>query len=331
MATHSPRVSVLMAVRNGARYIEEAMSSILNQEFSDFEFLIVDDGSTDQTPTILASIRDPRLRVIRHESLGLTRSLIHGLTLTKGEYVARQDADDISHTERLAKQVAYLDSHPDVVLVGSGVTVISDNNQILRDYLYPVQHDLLVAELMVLVSPLPHTTIMFRKTPVLDCGGYRDIFSKAQDYDLYLRLIEKYRISSVQEALCCLRYSTDSFTFEDGEGLQFQYAVLAFIASIVRRNIGIDPLDLPDRQEFLARFQAWYKTSSYPQKFFSRLRRRQARLAWANGCRTKAVRRFVASLQADPAWLPQRLGMRMTSTITAEASGWIQHEMSITP
>lgn len=325
METNNPRVSVLMAVYNGARYVGKALAGILNQEFGDFELLILDDGSTDQTPEILDSLMDPRVRIVRQERVGLTRSLNRGLSLANGEYIARQDADDISRDDRLGKQVAYLDSHPDVVLVGTGVTVITEDDRVLRDYIYPSEHEFLAAELGRLVSPLPHSTIMFRRKEMLDCGGYRDIFSKAQDYDLYLRLSEKHRVASIPESLCRLRHSMKSVTFDDGEGQQFQYAVLALITSVMRRERGIDPLDTPTRQRFLEKFQAWYASSSYPRRFRSRELRRQARLTWSQGCATEAVRCLVAAIIADRAWLAKRLGINSAGSEASDATRWVRN------
>ncbi len=322
--TINPKISVLMAVYNGERYLEEALTSVLNQTFGDFEFLIVDDGSTDQTPRILVSLADTRVRVVRHDRVGLTRSLNQGLSLARGEYVARQDADDLSLADRLKKQVAYLDSHSEVVLVGSGMTLITENRHPLRDYMYPSEHDLLTAELERLVSPLPHSTIMFRRTPILNSGGYREIFEKAQDYDLYLRVIENHRIASIPESLCCLRHSLNSVTFEDGEGQQFQYAVLALITSVVRRERGIDPLNLPGQREFLARFQAWYASSRYPRIFRSRQFRRQTRIALSKGQFTEAIQCLIAATLAEPAWLINRWGIRQAGAETFDAVRWAQ-------
>lgn len=320
-----PLVSVLMSVYNGARYVHDAVSSILNQEHEDFELLVIDDGSVDETPDILAAFSDPRIRVFTEGNRGLTRSLNNGLRLAKGEYVARLDADDISRVDRLEKQVAYLDGHPEVALVGTGVTVVTEDDRVLRDYIYPSEHNLLAAELGRLVSPLPHSTIMFRRKEVLDCGGYRDIFSKAQDYDLYLRLVEKHRVASIQEPLCRLRHSMRSMTFEDGEGQQFQYAVLALITSVIRREQGIDPLDTPARPEFLEKFQAWYASSSYPRRFRSRELRRQARLVWSQGCAMEAFRCLVSAMIADRSWITERLGMRRIGSEASDAMRWVRN------
>ncbi len=125
-----PRVSVLMSVYNGERFLRDSVESILGQTFTDFEFLILDDGSTDSTCEILEEYanKDARIVLVRNDrNLGLTRSLNKGLRLVRGEYLARQDADDISLPKRLEMQVKFLDAHPEVGVVGSALEIIDEN------------------------------------------------------------------------------------------------------------------------------------------------------------------------------------------------------------
>ena len=125
----APKVSVVMCVHNGERYLYEALESVLNQTFEDFEFIIVDDASADNTPAILKeyAAQDGRIRLMRNaHNLGLTRSLNKALRLAKGEYIARQDADDISLPQRLEKQVEFLNSNSRTAVVGSWTEVIDE-------------------------------------------------------------------------------------------------------------------------------------------------------------------------------------------------------------
>jgi len=115
-----PKISVIMSVYNGEKYLREAIESILNQTFRDFEFIIINDGSTDKTSEILSSYNDPRIVIINNKrNIGLTKSLNKGLKMVKGEYIARQDADDVSLPERLERMVNFLDMNRDVGLLGS--------------------------------------------------------------------------------------------------------------------------------------------------------------------------------------------------------------------
>lgn len=126
-----PKISVVMSVYNGERYLGEAVESIFNQTFSDFEFIIINDGSTDRTPEILTEIDDPRAKVINQPNRGLTASLNRAIRLAKGEYIARMDADDISEPTRLERQVEVLDRDPDVVLVACWYEVIDEKGNFL--------------------------------------------------------------------------------------------------------------------------------------------------------------------------------------------------------
>jgi glycosyltransferase involved in cell wall biosynthesis len=310
-----------MAAYNAAEYVEESVRSVLDQTFGDFEFLALDDGSGDGTFEVLASISDSRVRAFRHPHMGLTRSLMRGLSLAKGEFVARQDADDLSCPARLERQVAYMDAHPEVALVGSGVTVVSRDGRFRRDYLYPAAHEGLAAELEQIANPLPHTTIMFRREIVMDCGGYRETFPKAQDYDLYLRLMTKCRLASIPEPLCRLLYSMDSFT-SDNEGVQFRCAVLASVAWRVGQESGVDPLESSSREDFLRRFGEWYETSAYSRIFGSRQLRRRGRLAWAERDIPQAIRCLWTAFRVEPGWLARNLGIAGAGSVPSEAVRW---------
>ncbi|MCP8319033.1 MAG: glycosyltransferase, partial [Candidatus Methylarchaceae archaeon HK01B] len=130
----SPKITILMSVYNGEKYLREAIDSILNQTFKDFEFLIINDGSTDRTVEILRSYHDSRIKIITNEkNMGLTKSLNKGLKIARSEYVARMDADDISYPRRLEVQYEYMKKNPDVGIVGSWNDVIDDKGNTI-DY-----------------------------------------------------------------------------------------------------------------------------------------------------------------------------------------------------
>ena len=182
-----PRVSVLMPVYNGARYLREAVDSILHQTYSDFEFIIVDDGSTDETAAILDSYDDQRIvRVRNEENIGLTKSLNKGLALAQGEYVARMDADDVSLPERLERQVALL-SRGDCKVCFTRAhlrDLRTESISAWTEYPWP----LVVWRSLFEDAYGLHPSAMFDKARVLRAGGYSESFPKAQDYDLFDRL-----------------------------------------------------------------------------------------------------------------------------------------------
>jgi hypothetical protein len=202
----TPRVSVVMAVRDGAPYLEKAVDSILEQTFPDFEFVIIDDGSTDSTPEVLQLYQaaDRRVRVHHQENAGLTPSLNRGFGRARGAYLARMDADDIAFRDRLERQVEFLDQHPQVALVGSAVMRIDELGREIKRSLCPTSHAEIV-RILAEYNCFTHPTVMLRKDVLSVVGGYREAYRQAQDYDLWLRLAERYELANLAEPLLYYR------------------------------------------------------------------------------------------------------------------------------
>jgi glycosyltransferase involved in cell wall biosynthesis len=200
----TPRVSVIMAVYNAEPWLTEAVESVLGQTFGDFELVVIDDGSRDATPEILARIRDPRLRVVRQRQSGQTPALNHGLQLSRGALIARMDGDDVALPDRLARQVAFLDAHPDVGLLGTACREISATGAIIRTIIPPAE-DPEIRRILIRENPFTHSAVMFRRT-VLDASGrYDEGFVVAQDYDLWLRMSRLTRLANLPEPLVLRR------------------------------------------------------------------------------------------------------------------------------
>jgi len=184
-----PKVTVLMSVYNGARFLREAVDSILAQTMPDFEFLIIDDGSTDETLSILASYHDPRIRIVRQENQGLAAALNRGLQMASAELVARMDADDIALPDRLATQLAAYErlGHPDVL--GGAVEVISEAGASLKVVRFPQSHEAIVHNLVHGGAAFAHPTVLYKRQAVLQRGGYDTFFcTSTEDYDLWLQM-----------------------------------------------------------------------------------------------------------------------------------------------
>ena len=142
---NTPQITVLMPVYNGEKYLRQAVDSILNQTFKDFEFLIINDGSTDKTLAILQEYKNKRVKIINNKkNIGLTKSLNKGLKLAKGKYIARMDADDISLSNRLRKQIDFLDKHNKIGVLGTQMKIINNSNKIVGEYKTPLCHSLIV-------------------------------------------------------------------------------------------------------------------------------------------------------------------------------------------
>jgi hypothetical protein len=217
-SSRTPRVTVLLAVHNGARFVGDAVESILAQTFTDFELLVVDDASTDASGAIVASFDDPRIRIVRNDiNLGLTRSLNRGLAYARGALIARQDADDLSEPERLAKQVAYLNAEGDVALVGTWYRKIDEAGKSLGNRQLPTG-DARIAWALLFYCPFVHSSVTFRRPIVLDeQHGYDERFAYAQDYELWSRLARCHRVANVPEYLVSYRVTTTSMTATIGD------------------------------------------------------------------------------------------------------------------
>lgn len=216
MTNRSPKVSVLLPVRNGEPYFEAALASILAQEGVDFEVIVVDDGSTDGTPALLQACSDPRLRVIRREGGGLVAALNAALAEARGEYCARMDADDIAMPGRFAAQVAALDAAPDAALVHGAAVVIDEADNVIGAIpAPPIDQDRRRAILLCeeVGPPIIHPTVTMRRSLLAAVGGYRESPS-CEDHDLWLRLVEHGRFVALQQPL--LRYR------QHGQGISRQ-------------------------------------------------------------------------------------------------------------
>jgi SAM-dependent methyltransferase len=207
-----PRVSVIMSTHNDSAYLPLAMESILQQTFTDFECIVVDDGSTDATPGILQRYADPRIRIIRHEqNAGLTRSLNEALALCRGVYVARMDGDDIALPERFEKQVAFLEANPEVGLVGTAFMYIDGQNRVLGAEPVFVSDAEIRARLLT-HNCFGHGTVMVRRTMLQAVGGYDESFRFAQDYDLWLRIAERTAVANLADKLYCWRQTAGTIS-----------------------------------------------------------------------------------------------------------------------
>ncbi len=206
----TPRVSVVMAVHNGGAYLGRAVQSILEQTFGDFEFVIVNDGSTDTTADVLqhAQAADGRIRVLQQDKAGLVASLNRGCGEARGAYIARMDADDIAFPTRLSRQVEFLDRHPAVAVVGSAVVRIDAAGREITRNVCPTTHAEIV-EALQQYTCFTHPTVMVRAAALAAVGGYRPAYRAAEDYDLWLRLSERYELANLPDPLLYYRVYPD--------------------------------------------------------------------------------------------------------------------------
>ena len=231
-----PCVSVLLPAYNCESFVAEAVQSILKQTFQDFELLIIDDGSTDTTSSILRSFNDPRIRLLPNDrNLGLIATLNRGLILASGQYVARMDADDIAAPERLSKQVVYLDTHPDVHVVGTMVDLINEQGVIFGGGpRYPTKPEE-IRRYLLRECCLIHPSTIFRKGTVTAVGGYDASASHAEDYDLWLRLSDHHKIANLPDTLLSYRMHKKQVSVINIK-IQHDIAQACRLAAIQRRK-----------------------------------------------------------------------------------------------
>lgn len=194
-------VSVVMSVYNDQACVSQAIKSILSQTFSEFELIIIDDGSTDNSAIEVMKFSDLRIRFFQQPNSGLAQALNFGITVANGKYIARQDSDDFSAPTRLEQQIKFLDTHPEIGLVGCNAVLIDEDGQILANTNYPTDNATLQAMLLDenSANPLNHGTVVFSRILALSVGGYRKEFSQSQDLDLWLRMAEKLEIANLPE------------------------------------------------------------------------------------------------------------------------------------
>lgn len=236
----NPKVSVIMSVYNGEKYLREAIDSILNQTFTDFEFIIINDGSTDKTKDILESYFDPRLRIIHQENVGLTESLNRGIGIARGKYIARQDADDISLPRRLELQLTYLERHPQVALLGTWARTIDKDGNAIKEMRYPTNPNFLRWR-MLFNNNLIHSSVMFNAEKIRQLGGYNIDLARAQDYDLWLRIMMRHEIAQLSEVLLQWRDHPKNITStysEDQENVA-DWVVWSNIQNLLKRDVAI--------------------------------------------------------------------------------------------
>lgn len=275
-----PKISVVLTVRNGLPWLPEAVNSILDQSFKDFELIVLDNASSDDSLVWLQAQRDRRLRVVPNgQDLGIAGSRNKGLELARAPYVAVMDADDYAMPERLAVQYAFMESHPEVTVCGGALSIYDAPDVI---WLPPVEHEAIRAQLLF-ASCIYNPTVMYKKEQIcVYAGGYDASMPPTEDYDLWARLSMNpdARFANLPIILC--RYRTYDTRQEYGE---LKYRKANLVREKLLHHIGLTPTD----KEFAAHLalSLWSTTLSFSD-------------IWA--CRKWLSKLYVAALNADPAY-----------------------------
>lgn len=249
-----PLVSILLPVYNAALYLRQAVDSIFSQTYEDFEIIALNDGSTDASLEVLHSYCDPRMRIVNSSTnKGVIWNLNRGLMLARGSYIAQLDSDDIAHPSRLEKQVSFLDSHPEIALVGTWANLIDETGHTF-DICQTTVESKEIQVLLFKHNCIIHSSVMFRKECVVKIGGYDPASVYAEDYDLWLRLSELHAIANLPETLVSYRIHGRQISFKKLKA-QHTAADAARQAALIRRK-GIGMLS---KDEKLPEQTAWQR------------------------------------------------------------------------
>jgi glycosyltransferase involved in cell wall biosynthesis len=195
-------ITVVLPIYNGTKYLKEAVQSILDQTYADFELIMIDDGSTDHSADIVSTFIDPRIRLYPQENKGLAVTLNRGIALAKGKYIARQDQDDVSLPDRLSKQVGFLEANPDYGMVGTWASILNESRPTGRTHKHPT-NDLALKFDLLFNNPFVHSSVMIRKSVFEEVGGYCTDKNRQppEDYELWSRIARKFKVANIPEIL----------------------------------------------------------------------------------------------------------------------------------
>jgi len=247
-----PRVAVVLPVRNGGRYFGEAIDSILNQTYAGFNLVIVDDGSTDGTRALAESraAQDGRIRLVMQEPAGISAALNRGIAATTAPLIARMDADDVSLPSRLAEQVAFIDRHPSVAVVGTFAQIIDSDGAERGTMRLPTQASEIKA-LLRFKNQVCHPSVMMKREAIETAGGYDERMLFAEDHELWLRLAQRHDIVNMPEVLLKYRDHPLQGTDRRNRGITTLFSALCVLNAVLAEN-GLETIvpAAPDQFDF---------------------------------------------------------------------------------
>ena len=263
------KISVLMSVYNSEVWLSESIESVLTQTYSNFEFIIVNDGSTDGSLKIINdyALKDSRIKVFSKKNTGLADSLNYGIERVSGEWVARIDADDLWQPSKLDSQIHFVGSSYKLVLLGAGMTILNAHGIKGRSYKYPTQHINIVRNLSAGGSAFPHSSAFFKTEIVRQLGGYRKRIYRAEDLDLWLRLSEVGEVASLPVPLVLIRKHEKQISNDGCGRLQIVDSHVAMISYWLRLMKHEDPVKNLTSEEFNY-FREWVEKKLYILEVF---------------------------------------------------------------
>lgn len=274
-------ITVLMPVYNGEKYLKEAMDSILTQTLKKFEFLIIDDGSTDSSVDIINSYKDDRIRLISISNSGVAKALNYGLKMASGKYIARMDADDISYSDRLKIQYDFMKQNPDYLVIGSNINYITESGDFLFHFTQiPHSHEEIL-ETCKIQCPFSHSVVFMQKDAVMECGGYPEVYN-FEDHLLWIKLLEKGKMCNLDMTLSNYRLNPNSVTMDERD-------IGSVFTAIKQKTLLTGLISEEDKQKLISSV----KKFSPKQKEISYYRMVGKKYLW-NNYRPKQARKYLS-------------------------------------
>lgn len=307
-------VTILMSVHNGEHWLSESVQSVLDQTFMDFEFIIVDDGSTDGSLRLIKHFADadPRIQVFDKPNTGLADSLNYGIERAQGEWIARIDADDLWDVSKLRRQISLVNAREELALVGTGLRFLDIAGNQSKAYIYPNRHKTLVNHLKCDRRFFPHSSAFFKAETVRNLNNYRKRFRRSQDRDLWLRLSEVGELACIPESLVLIRKHGNQISQAEGGRLQLIDSHVAMVSYWLRQMQHEDPVDsLPDLN--FSEFRNWVELemeSAGVFEAFHRIAEIKSNMRLSNSNHAKyasLLASVISSPQQSYRWLSNRL------------------------
>lgn len=327
------KVSVVLAAFNAAKYLEEAIASILNQTFRDLELILIDDGSTDSTLFIMEKYarRDKRIRYYSQENSGPASARNTGIAMATGKWIAILDADDVALPNRLRQQLRYIETNPDILLLGSDCIEVDSAGNHIKEHNYPRKHSPLVRRMEREKSTPPHSSYIYHASSVRQLGGFNARFIRSQDIDLWLRLTEVGEIACLPQPLVLIRKHSEGISHSDSGRTQLVMGIAARICHTLRLRGFSDPSSADN--ETWNRFIHWLTHELKDRALFEqRVYWANARKRWYLGSHTntaaKSVRLF-RDVISSPYGLHSVWQRLFGSDLSARlADEWVRHSLA---
>jgi len=234
MINYESKISIIIPTYNQAEYLQEAVDSVLNQTYKNIEIIIIDDGSTDNTLKVVNSFNDNKIIFIQQRNKGASSARNTGIKEANGEYIAFLDSDDLWLKDKLRKQIDFMRENQKVGLLGTGCFQVIDTNKMIYKKIFPHKNEILQKDL-IKYNPFIQSSVMVRKNVFNDIGLYDEKFKESEDYDLWLRIAQKYKIANLKQALVTKKYSKAGLS-KNKDSKQLYFALKARKNAISRKQ-----------------------------------------------------------------------------------------------